>query len=128
MDYPVITPGHLAEFIKALRKTQGLTQAGLGALLGLKQVRIAEIESNPGAVSLGQIHLILSALGAQMVLRHTGAGWATPTTSRQTAPPVQAPATKPTNAPTKVPRRAASGKAVAVPPAGKTPPKRRGSW
>jgi HTH-type transcriptional regulator / antitoxin HipB len=128
MDYPVITPGHLSEFIKALRKTRGLTQASLGALLGLKQVRIAEIESNPGAVSLGQIHLILSALGAKMVLRDTGAGWTTPTTSRQAAPPVQAPATTPTGASTKVSKQAASRKTVAVAPAIKVPLKRRGSW
>lgn len=128
MDYPVITPGHLSELIKSLRKTRGLTQASLGALLGLKQVRIAEIENDPGSVSLGQIHHILSALGAQMVLRHTGAGWATPTTSRQSALPVQAPATAPTSAPTKVSRRVASGKAVAMAHAGKAPPKRRGSW
>jgi HTH-type transcriptional regulator/antitoxin HipB len=76
MNYPVVTIGQLPEYLKALRKARGLTQEGLGILLGLKQVRIAEIEANPGSVSVGQMHRLLSALGAQMVLHESSTGWA----------------------------------------------------
>jgi HTH-type transcriptional regulator/antitoxin HipB len=75
MDYPLPTVAQLSSHIKALRKARGLTQAALGQLLGVKQSRIADIEKNPGAIGFAQMHQVLSALGAQLWLRDTGAGW-----------------------------------------------------
>lgn len=72
MDYPLRLVGQLRAHLRALRKLRGLTQAQLGARLGLSQVRIAEIEANPGVVSVEQLARLLSALGATLVLRDEG--------------------------------------------------------
>ena len=45
MHYPLRIPEQLKPHLRALRKSCGLTQAQLGALVGVKQARIAEIES-----------------------------------------------------------------------------------
>ncbi|MBL8347043.1 MAG: helix-turn-helix domain-containing protein [Rubrivivax sp.] len=74
MDYPLRLAGQLREHLRALRKRSSLTQAQLGQRLGLGQVRIAEIEADPGLVSVEQLIRILSALGATMVLRDEAAG------------------------------------------------------
>ncbi len=62
MDYPIHLTSQLREHLRALRKARGLTQAALGRLLGVGQARIAEIEGNPGAVSVDQLMKVLSAL------------------------------------------------------------------
>lgn len=69
MDFPIHLTSQLREHLRALRKTRGLTQAALGRLLGVGQARIAEIESNPGAVSVDQLMKVLSALRASLLLR-----------------------------------------------------------
>jgi HTH-type transcriptional regulator/antitoxin HipB len=69
MDYPLRFVDQLRPHLKALRKKRGLTQAQAGALVGVSQARIAEIEANPGAVSLEQLTKLLSALGATFFLR-----------------------------------------------------------
>jgi HTH-type transcriptional regulator/antitoxin HipB len=74
--YKATMPGHtlqtaaqLATHLRSLRKSRELTQAQLGALVGLDQTRIAKIERNPGLVSVDQLLRILSALGVQIVLQ-----------------------------------------------------------
>lgn len=69
MDFPIHLTSQLREHLRALRKTHGLTQAALGRLLGVGQARVAEIENNPGAVSVDQLMKVLSALRASLVLR-----------------------------------------------------------
>jgi HTH-type transcriptional regulator / antitoxin HipB len=69
MDYPLNTSEQLRQQLRSLRKRRGLTQAGLGALIGVTQARVVEIEANPGAVSLQQIMQVLHALGAGVVIR-----------------------------------------------------------
>ncbi|WP_418118519.1 helix-turn-helix domain-containing protein [Variovorax sp. 350MFTsu5.1] len=69
MDYPLRFVDQLRPHLKALRKQRGLTQAQVGALVGVSQARIAEIEANPGAVSFEQLMKLLSALGASFCLR-----------------------------------------------------------
>ena len=73
MHYPLRIPEQLKPHLRALRKSRGLTQAQLGALVGVKQARIAEIEANPGAVSLDQLVKVLAALGATLQLHAVGA-------------------------------------------------------
>lgn len=90
MDFPLHLPGQLREHLRALRKARGLTQAQLGELLGVGQARIAEIESNPGVVSLDQLMKVLSALRAALVLRDDAAA---PLVAPQ--PAVQEPAPAP---------------------------------
>ena len=69
MDYPIRFPDQIRQQLRALRKTKGLTQTQLGKLLGVGQVRIAEIEKNPAAVSVAQLFKLLVALDAHIVLR-----------------------------------------------------------
>jgi HTH-type transcriptional regulator / antitoxin HipB len=75
MDIHVATVSQLSAHLRALRKARLLTQTDLGRLLGVKQSRIADIESDPGSISVTQLHRVLSALGAQMFLRDSGGGW-----------------------------------------------------
>lgn len=69
MHFAVHFSSQLHEHLRALRKERGLTQAALGQLLGVGQARIAEIENNPGVVSVDQLMKVLSALRASMWLR-----------------------------------------------------------
>ena len=69
MDYSIRFSDQLTQHLRALRKAKGLTQAQLGMLLGVGQVRIAEIEKNPSAVSVAQLFKLLAALDAHVVLR-----------------------------------------------------------
>ena len=69
MNFPVHFSSQLREHLRALRKARGLTQAALGQMLGVGQARIAEIENNPGVVSVDQLMKLLSALSVSMVLR-----------------------------------------------------------
>ncbi|HEY6516794.1 MAG TPA: helix-turn-helix domain-containing protein, partial [Steroidobacteraceae bacterium] len=64
MDYPLITPKQLAAYLRSLRRAKRLTQAALGAKLGLSQRRIATIELDPDAVSIAQMMHILALLDA----------------------------------------------------------------
>jgi HTH-type transcriptional regulator/antitoxin HipB len=75
MSFPLRIPDQLKQHLRALRKSRGLTQGQLGALVGVRQARIAEIEANPGAVSLDQLTKVLAALGGTLHLHSTeGAG------------------------------------------------------
>jgi HTH-type transcriptional regulator/antitoxin HipB len=69
MDFPILTADQLRQHLRSLRKARGLTQAGLGKLLGVGQVRIANIEQDPGSVSVEQFMRLLSALGARLIVR-----------------------------------------------------------
>ena len=74
MDYTVSIADQLRLHLKSLRKAKGVTQAQLGELLGVGQVRIAEIERSPGAISVDQLVRLLAALDVQIVLRPSGGG------------------------------------------------------
>ena len=62
------TPAQLSAHLRSLRKARGLTQAQVGALIGLDQTRIAKIERDPTLVSLGQLMKLLSALRVRVLL------------------------------------------------------------
>ena len=62
------TPAQLSTQLRSLRKARGLTQASLGALVGLDQTRIAKIERDPRLVSLGQLMRLLSVLRVRVLL------------------------------------------------------------
>ena len=90
MSFPLRISDQLKPHLRALRKSLGLTQAQLGVLVGVKQARIAEIEANPGAVSLDQLTKVLAALGGTLHL-HSADGVGTEGTAvpvaRRKAPP-----------------------------------------
>jgi HTH-type transcriptional regulator/antitoxin HipB len=72
VDHPLRLAEQLRAHLRALRKQRGLTQAQLGQRLGIGQVRVAEIEAQPGLVSTDQLMQVLAALGATLVLRDSG--------------------------------------------------------
>jgi HTH-type transcriptional regulator/antitoxin HipB len=80
LDYPIKMAEQLRPQLQALRKKRGLTQAQLGAAIGVTQARIVEIEANPGLVSLQQIMQVLHALDAGLVINEAEKG---PAKSRQ---------------------------------------------
>lgn len=69
MDYPIQTPSQLTTHLKSLRKAKGLSQTQLGLLLGIGQARIADIEKNPGLISVEQLLRILHALDTRLALK-----------------------------------------------------------
>jgi HTH-type transcriptional regulator/antitoxin HipB len=69
VDYPVQLDNQLQQLLKSLRKSRRMTQAELARLLGVVQSRVADIERDPGAVSVAQLMQVLATLGAQMVVR-----------------------------------------------------------
>ncbi|RZA16231.1 MAG: transcriptional regulator [Proteobacteria bacterium] len=69
MDFVLKTAEQLRQQIRALRKRTGMTQAQLGAALGVSQARVVEIEAMPGSVSLQQIMQVLHVLGAGLIVR-----------------------------------------------------------
>lgn len=71
MDYPLQINSQLRQLLKSLRKTRQMTQAQLAQCLGVVQSRVADIEREPGSVSVEQLMNVLSVLGAQLVVRET---------------------------------------------------------
>jgi HTH-type transcriptional regulator/antitoxin HipB len=77
-------------------------------LVGVRQARIAEIEANPGAVSLDQLTKVLAALGCTLHLHSTeGAG------AESQVVPGEGPKA-PQSAPTSVAKRASKSSTKAV--------------
>lgn len=109
IDFPIHLASQLREHLRALRKARGLTQAALGRLLGVGQARIAEIESNPGAVSVDQLMKVVSALRASLVLRDD---MLEATANRRDA------AASPPTASANKPRKPAKQRLVNAPPTG----------
>ena len=79
MQIPIQSPSQLSTHLKSLRKAQGLTQAQLGARIGVGQTRVADIEKQPGAVSVEQLLQVLHALDARLLLAPPRQGTATST-------------------------------------------------
>ncbi|MFJ3054657.1 helix-turn-helix transcriptional regulator [Herbaspirillum sp. NPDC087042] len=99
-DFPISISAQLREHLRALRKQQHLTQAQLGQRIGVSQARIAEIEANPGAVSVEQMLLLLSTLGASLHL-HLHLDPRSDPPAQQVAEPAAAPYTPGTPIPRK---------------------------
>jgi len=68
-EFQIQTAKQLASHLRSLRKSQALTQAQLGARLGIEQARMAKIERNPGSVSVEQLLEVLNALGAVVAIQ-----------------------------------------------------------
>ncbi|WP_374678722.1 helix-turn-helix domain-containing protein [Piscinibacter sp.] len=119
--FPVRFPDQLRQHLRALRKRHGLTQAQLGALIGVSQARIAEIEANPGLVNFEQLMKLLSVLGVSLTLQEEAAA---PAATRVPAPKASKPrAIKPQPKPSSRPPEAkpASRRTLVARP-------KKGSW
>lgn len=69
MDYPLKTPGQLGEVLKGFRRERKLTQAAVGAAVGLPQNAISQIEAAPDRSSLARVFKVLAALELEVVVR-----------------------------------------------------------
>jgi len=69
MDAAIRQSVLMGQQLKSLRKHRGLSQGELGAMVGVSQTRIAQIEAQAGTVSFDQILHLLQLLGADLVVR-----------------------------------------------------------
>ena len=67
-NYPIQLSAQLSQHLRSFRHHRKLTQQQLAQSLGLTQSRIADIEADPGKVSVENLLKILSALKVQLVL------------------------------------------------------------
>jgi len=68
-DYTIRTPQQLGAVLQGYRKTQQLTQAQVGARVGLPQKEISKLELNPTNTSLARVFKLLAALDLELVVR-----------------------------------------------------------
>jgi HTH-type transcriptional regulator/antitoxin HipB len=68
MKLKISTAEQLATHFKSLRKAKGWSQADLGKRIGLKQARVAQIEGDPGSISVDKLFQVLHALEADFVI------------------------------------------------------------
>ena len=66
MKYPVDTPSQLKMLVRALRKARGLSQAQVGAMLGVTQQRLAQIEARPEAATFDTVLRLIALLKGRM--------------------------------------------------------------
>jgi HTH-type transcriptional regulator / antitoxin HipB len=57
-----------AQYLRALRRSRGLTQRELGERIGVTAARISEIERDPSGLGLTRLLGLLHVLGARAVL------------------------------------------------------------
>jgi len=68
MKLTISTAEQLSTHFKSLRKAKGWSQADLGKRIGLKQARVAQIEGDPGSISVDKLFQVLHALDADFVI------------------------------------------------------------
>ena len=120
--FPVRFPDQLRQHLRALRKARGLTQAQFGALVGVSQARVAEIEANPGLVSFEQLMKLLSVLGVTVTLHEDASALARPPVNRTKAP------AKPRSPPARSKTPGADKVALPAPRATFVVRPKKGSW
>ena len=64
----------LAQYLRSLRRSRGLTQRQLAERIGVTAARISEIERNPGGLGLTRLLTLLHVLGARAVLELNDGG------------------------------------------------------
>lgn len=68
MKLTISSSAQLSTQFKSLRKAKGWSQADLGQKLGIGQARVAQIESDPGSISVDKLLQIVHLLGAKLVV------------------------------------------------------------
>lgn len=112
MDFVLTFPEQLGLHLKSLRKAAGLSQVELATLLGVSQSRVAAIEKDPAAVSLGQFMAILKLLQAELVIRQEHPAQNHNSVAAETANRQSLPALIPTDLASHKPSRLISEEAV----------------
>lgn len=91
MNQSVATPAQIRAVLSALRKHRGLTQAEVGALIGVTQKRIARIEADPAKASFDQVAKLVVLLGGDLIVVNKPE----PAAPKRTGKPAAKRATKP---------------------------------
>ena len=68
-SYPIKTPQQLGAVLQGYRKTHQLTQAQVGARVGLPQKEISKLEMDPSNTALARVFKLLAALDLELVVR-----------------------------------------------------------
>ena len=71
--FSITTAQQLTDYVRALRKTHGYTQADLGRKLGVSAMRVATIEKDVGRLSTKSLIVLLQLLDARLDLVVDGA-------------------------------------------------------
>jgi HTH-type transcriptional regulator/antitoxin HipB len=73
MQYVVKTPRQLGQVLRGFRTERGLTQATLGASIGIAQNEISDFERDAERATIRKLFRMLSGLGVEIVLRDPAA-------------------------------------------------------
>lgn len=65
-------PSQLGPMLRGARKQASLSQAGLGAKVGLSQKRISSLELDPSSMTVEQLLTIMAVLGVEVILQPHG--------------------------------------------------------
>jgi HTH-type transcriptional regulator/antitoxin HipB len=65
---PLVTPSQLGVLLLGARRSLKLTQAELGARVGLNQRRISELERAPSTLSVEQLMALCAQLGLRLAI------------------------------------------------------------
>ena len=68
MTQPLLTTLQLGRFLQSARKAAKLTQAEVGARMGLSQKRISALELDPGSLTADQLLRLCGILGLEMTI------------------------------------------------------------
>jgi HTH-type transcriptional regulator/antitoxin HipB len=82
MADPLLTPMQLGRMLQSARKATKLSQAAVGARIGLSQKRISALELDPGSITVEQLLKWCPALGLELTVG-TGAEALVPTGGNQ---------------------------------------------
>lgn len=70
---PLLTATQLGQLLRTARKQRGLTQAEVGARLGLSQNRVSHLEGHADELSVKQLLTWCAVVGLELSLAHRSA-------------------------------------------------------
>lgn len=73
MPQPLLTTTQLGHLLQSARKARKLTQADVGARLGLSQKRISAIELDPASLRADQLLKLCAVLGLELAVAEKSA-------------------------------------------------------
>ncbi len=77
-DHPLLTANQLGLLLRAARNRRGLTQAKVGARLGLSQNRVSHLESHADELSVKQLLTWCAVVGLELNLGERQTAGSTP--------------------------------------------------
>lgn len=66
MADPLLTVMQLSRLLQSARKAKKLTQAAVGARLGLSQKRVSAMERDPASITVDQLFTLCAVLGLEL--------------------------------------------------------------